>query len=466
MIFGYVIWLILPRLTTSETIGIASTIISLTIIFSTVIDLGVSSGSTRFLGKSFSLRTGDAKVLVNASLLITCTSILVSNIAILIFKDTIFPTIGIDLITISILLIDTFVIYNVLRSILIATLETKSLPKIIFLSSICKFIMIFILVLIGTGAIGITIGYLSGYATGALLLSFTLVALLSSITKVTTVRLYDACKSILIASIPRWVPILIGVLGTNLGTVFVFGVQGASQAASYFIAFSIFYAILSIRDSLFAVALPVLSAMDDQRKIFVSKLIKMSLVISLPVSSIVFLYSDDLMGLIGPNYIQSSMALKIMLLSMMTSTFAVGIGNLLYSYGNYRKDLAIGIGMNLPRILLYFILVPLYGNTGAAISLTLGSLIGFAVSVIMAKKIGMLIFWQQLVLIFIIPMGLAFTLGFFHPIPVIGIPVILVLSLVLFIILQILTKSDVHTSLDLLPDSIVKPLIRKLNRLW
>jgi hypothetical protein len=62
-------------------------------------------------------------------------------------------------------------------------------------------------------------------------------------------------------------------------------------------------------------------------------------------------------------------------------------------------------------------------------------------------------------------MGLAFTLGYFHASPIIGIPVILVLSLVLFCILQVLTKSDVCTSLDLLPDSIAKPLIIRLNKL-
>jgi len=465
MVFGFVLWLILPRLTTSEIIGISSTVISVTIIFSAVIDLGVSSGSTRFLGKSFSHRGGDAKVLVNASLLIACASILVSNIAILVFKDSIFPTIGFDLIIISILLIDISVIYNILRSILIASLETKSLPKIIFLNSMCKIIITLILVLIGTGAIGIIIGYLSGYVLSAVLISFPLVTILPSIKEETTLRLYNACRSILVASVPRWIPTVIGTLGTNLGTVVVFGMQGASQAGSYFIAFSIFYAIVVIKDSLFAVALPVLSAMDDQRKTFVSKLIKMSLVISLPVSSIVFLYSDDIMGLFGPHYIQSSMALKIMSLSMLGSTFAVGIATLVYSYGDYRKDFAIGIAMSLSRVLFYFIFVPLYGNTGAAISLTLGALVGFAVSVIMAKRIGMPIFWQQLALLFIIPTALAFTLAYFHATPIIGVPVILVLSLVLFFILKVLTKSDVRTSLDLLPDSIAKPLINILNKL-
>lgn len=465
MISAYVLWLILPRLTTPEIIGISSTVISLIIILSTVVDLGVSTGSARFLGRSFLHRMGDTKILVNACFLITFASILLSNIVILSFKDWIFPTIGSDLINISILLIDTSVIYNLLRSILVASLDSKSLPIAMSLSSICKVVLTIILVLIGTGAIGITIGYLIGYISAAAFLSFALVTILSSIKKETTLRLYNACRNILIAGVPSLVPKVIGILGTNLGTILVFGMQGAGQAGSYFIAFSIFYAIAAIRDSLFAVAFAMLSAMDDQRKRFVSDLTKMSLIITIPICSIVYLYSDDVMGLFGSQYIESSLALKIMLLSMLPSMFASGIISLVYAYGNYWKVLAIGIGLNLSRVILYLILVPLYGNTGAAISLAVGSLVGFAVSVIIAKRIRMLIFWQQLALLFTIPTGLALTLDYFNASPIIGVPVILFPSLVLFFILKILTKSDVRTMLDLLPSSIGKPLIDILDKI-
>ena len=64
-----------------------------------------------------------------------------------------------------------------------------------------------------------------------------------------------------------------------------------------------------------------------------------------------------------------------------------------------------------------------------------------------------------------IPMGLAFSFGYFHATPIIGIPVILILSLTLFYIFHVLTKSDVRTSLDLLPDSRAKPLIDILSKL-
>ena len=53
MVAGYVLWLVLSSLTTPTVIGIASTVISLSIIFSQIIDMAVPTGSTRFLGKSF-----------------------------------------------------------------------------------------------------------------------------------------------------------------------------------------------------------------------------------------------------------------------------------------------------------------------------------------------------------------------------------------------------------------------------
>lgn len=465
VVAGYLLWLFLSKLTTPDVIGVASTIISLNTIFSTIVDLAVPTGSTRFLGKSFlERRTEDAKVLVKASLLIICLSILVCSAAIVVFKQWISPAMGFDLTVILILLIGISAIASLLRSVRIASLETKSLPIIMIISSVFRIVLAIILVLLGKGAVGITIAYLSGYVSAVVLLSFILVTSLIPIKKESTIHLYRACKSILVASVPSWIPKVMGVVGAHLGTILVFGTSGPSEAGSYFIALAIFYAIDGIKTSLFSIAFPILSAMDDQRKRFVWRLIKMSLIVSLPISFSVMLYSNEVLGLIGSDYIRGSISLKIILLSMFPLTFLVGISTLVYSYGNYWQVFSISLGSNLSRILLYFLLVPLYGSEGAAISFTLGTVIGFVVSIIIAKRIKMLILWRQLGLIFIIPAGLAFTLGYFHVIYIIGIPVILVLSIIFLLTSRVLSKSDVRESLGILPDSIGKPLIKILNK--
>jgi O-antigen/teichoic acid export membrane protein len=245
----------------------------------------------------------------------------------------------------------------------------------------------------------------------------------------------------------------------------VFGAVGPGQAASYFIATAIFYAIDAIRNSLFSIGFPILSAMDDGRKKFVWRIIKMSMVISLPVNFAVIPYTTEILGLIGPNYVQGSMSLKIILLSVFPLTFLYVISTLIYSYGNYRQVLAIGLGTNTTRVLLYFLLVPIYGSTGAALSFTVGSMIGFVISIVIADRIGMKIFWRELALLIAIPIGLTLPFIYFQVTPIIGIPILLALSPIIMFTLRVITKSDVREFLGMLPDRIGRPLIKVIDRL-
>jgi O-antigen/teichoic acid export membrane protein len=384
---------------------------------------------------------------------------------ILVFKQWLTPAFGLDLTVILILLIGISVIVNLLRNILIASLKTKSLPKIMVISSIIRIVLTIFLVILGTGAAGITLGYFIGFASAAVLLSLTLVTSLIPIKGHSTISLFQGCKSILVASLPSWIPRVLAVVGAHLGTVVVFGTQGANQAGSYFIAMAIFYAIDAIKNSLFYVAFPIVSAMDDERKRFVWRIIKMSLVVSLPISSTAIVYSSEILGLIGPNYVQASIPLKIILLSILPITFLMGISTLVYSYGNYWQVFAMGLGLNVPRVLLYFTLVPSFGSTGAALAFTTGSLIGFIVSIFIARKIGMMILWKELGFIFVIPSSIAFTVGYFNLIYIIGIPFILSLSVLLMIATRVLSRSEVQESLEILPDRIGKPLLKILNKL-
>ena len=141
MAVGYALWFILSKITAVDVIGVSSTVISLTLIFTTIVDLGVSQGSTRFMARSFSERQiGNAKTLVTASLLLIGIAILACSGAILVFKDWIFPsTIGSELIILSILLLTVSAFYAMLRSALIASLETQSLPKITVMSQLAKY---------------------------------------------------------------------------------------------------------------------------------------------------------------------------------------------------------------------------------------------------------------------------------------------------------------------------------------
>jgi len=185
----------------------------------------------------------------------------------------------------------------------------------------------------------------------------------------------------------------------------------------------------------------------------------------LPISFTVIVYSNEVLGLIGPNYVQASIPLKIILLSIFPLTLLLGISTLVYSYGNYRQVLSMGLALNVPRVLLYFALVPLYGSVGAAMAFTTGSVIGFIVSIVVAKNNRMIILWKELSLIFVIPAGIAFALDYFHITYILGIPAILFLSILLMLASRVLSRSEVRESLEILPNRIGKPLINILNKL-
>jgi O-antigen/teichoic acid export membrane protein len=77
--------------------------------------------------------------------------------------------------------VSAIAISNLLRSILIASLQTQILPIITIISSVCKISLTIILITLGTGATGITIGYLSAYLSAGILLFFALATILKPI---------------------------------------------------------------------------------------------------------------------------------------------------------------------------------------------------------------------------------------------------------------------------------------------
>lgn len=369
-----------------------------------------------------------------------------------------------SLVILSILLIGASSMASLFRSIVIATLDTKKLPIITLVSSGTRIVLAILLVLIGTAVLGITIGYLSYHVISCILLAYIVMTVFRSPGKTSLLKFQDTFKSVLIASIPSWIPLLIASIGSgDLGIIIVFGSKGASQAGSYFLAYAIFSAMAAVSYSLFTIAFPLLSGMDDGRKRLTSEIIKMSLIVSLPVSSSIIFYSYDIMRLFGTAYTNASLSLEILLLSLLPNCILIGVTTLAYSYGNFRQVLSLGLASALPRTLLYFTLVGSYGVTGVAISYTVGTVIAFIISIGMAKKIGLVIPWRDVLAVMTIPLGVSLPFVYFNTSYITAILATIVISYIVFIKLEILKRYEVENTLGLLPDSIGKPIINVVS---
>lgn len=461
LLSGYLLWIGLTRLTTPEVIGISSTVISLANILGAVAMLGVPQGVSRFLAKSYQEKDlGEARVFVRSSLLTVCIGISASFVILLIVKDWIYVTLDPNLIIFTMILIGSTSIAILNRSIVIATLKTKILPIVMVISSLSRVVIVVLLVIMNAGALGVVTGYASFEILASILLAIAIYGIYSGGEKskdVTTLK--RSISSLFSASIPTWIPKIITSLGgSNLGTIVVFGFNGASQAASYFLANAIFSAISTVAAPLYTVAYPALSAMTDGRKRLTWRIIKLSVIFSLPLSASVFFYSNDIVNLLGEHYSDSSILLKIFMLSILPISVYTVVSQLAYAYGNYKQVLFLGLASSIPRTLLYFLLVPAFGGLGAVASFLAGSVIACVLSIMIARKIGLVIYWKSLASIVIIGFLLSLIFSYFQINYIIGIISTVGISFIIFLKLKILTKSDVEDTLNVLPGRVAKPM--------
>lgn len=469
LIMGYLFWIVISKLSTTDTVGTSSAVITLAGIFSYIAIVGVDNGAQRFLGKSYlEQRIDDVKIYIKASLVLISVGIAGCSITILLVEDWAYDIFRIDtgLVIITIVIMASSTAYMFLYSVITASLNTKQLPKIMFLSSTTKIILAVILLLLGAGALGPTIGFVSNNILACILFVVIIFTTLKSYPSQKTdidhtqLRLGRVYKNVIVSSMATWIPQLVWTLGSQLGVLIVFGSHGANQAGIYFICLVIVTAITEIMYSLFTIALPVLSAMKDGRKRLAWQTIRIGVIISLPLSSWLIFYSADILKLIDQDYAQGSLSLQILLTSMIPLAVIGGVNALAYSYGNYKHVLIIGLAMNLPRTILYFILVPMYDSTGAAISYTIGSVIGLASSVVVAKQIRMEIFWKGLVIMSIISGGIACLLSYLQINYIIGFIATILFSYIIFFKLRILSRSDIQDILAILPPRVSNTIVR------
>lgn len=432
--------------------------------------MGIPSGVSRFLAKSFYEKgLNEASVLVKDSLALVCLGLFGSALVLFIINEWFYVTFDRTLILFTMLLLGASAISRLLNSIVIASLKTKIIPKIMLVVASIRTALVVILVLLNVGAIGVLIGYISFEVLESILLAFAVLRLLSERKKSSTTKPNHSFKSILTASFPVWAPKMIIVIsGANLGTVIVFGSSGSVQAASYSLSYAISSAVFALVLPLFAIAYPVVVAMSDGRKRFTWRIIKISIIISLPLSLSVIFYSDDVINLLGNQYAVASILLKLFLLAILPNSVSIMIGQLVYAYGNYKQVLYIGLASAIPTAILYLLLVPVFGALGGASSYLIGSIISFTFSTIVARRIGLEIHWKDMGLILFISFVPAIIFSSLHLHYIVGIISTVLTSYVVFLKFNIINRSDVEDTLNVLPPSIaipIKTIVHRVARL-
>lgn len=397
---GFIYWLIITKIAGSEVLGLTSATIGLSALVVGIINLGVMAGVQRFLGRErvrsreefreYFWSTFHFKVVLH----IIAGSILVVagflGVSIYNYTREMFQLAGVLVFLAALQLFGAY-FTSILRT------------DMLFLSSLLgntlKIALGVLLVWLGYGFKGAVIGYLSSSIVGGVIGFYHSIRSYGYRLSLSVSRILEVVK----AGMASWLPGVIAMLGMWVGVLAVFGSSGASSTGLYYVAFALFSVISMIGTSIAQLLLPYLSGLSEGRERIASKVVSLTLVLVTPIVFIGILYGRVPLRLLGSEYIEASPILAVLLLSTIPLIIVSSILNMVYAIGDYRRVLYVGLLQNIPRLILYFILVPLYHGLGAAISFTVGSLASLPYTLSVGGGYGFTMDYRRVAYLLIVP---------------------------------------------------------------
>jgi O-antigen/teichoic acid export membrane protein len=464
---GYVYWLIVSKFGDPSIVGIASSVVSLVFILTAVASIGVSVGIQRAISKNLSIANLDnVKRIINSSFLIVTLGQVGTFLTVFIMREWIYESFRINstLLIITVILVSTMVIYSLLNAIIIPTLKVRIIAFSAVVAAIIKVIATLVLLASGTEVVGILFGFmLFPVICIIILVRYIRKTLYTGLLEGNLKSQFGYVYDIFVTGFGFWIPTVITTIGSQLGTISVLLSVGSNQAGIFFIASSIVLGVTTIITVLSNMAYPTISSMTDGRKRASWKLIKVSLLLTTPLSIIISFYSNDILSLFGNEYQKGSDILIILLFSIIPTSIFTGIGVLVYSYGFNKLFLSIGLFTSMPRVLLYFLLVPIFGGNGAALAYTIGTVGGFFCSLIICRQVQMKLLWKPIILISLVPILISIVFKMIHFNDILSIFFIMILSYVTFIKLRIIEDEDVAVISEFLPEPLEKNILKLIN---
>ena len=463
LLLSYIYWFVITRLLGASALGTVSAMAAFATMLYTLVALGIPLGSTRLLGMAYQQKLNERfSAIFLTSFMLLGASSLIGIVAMLLLRGKMSILIGLpDSYLYLGCLIALFTGLNaVLRAFFISTRRTQIVTVSIVLAAFAKFGAGIGLVMLGWEALGAGLGYATLTLTNSLLLLSFLLA-----TPVWSLRFnkpFDArsAKELLKSGFANWLPANTLVMGTQLGILIVFGTWGGAETGYYFIAYSIHNAVAAIHSAIWETMLPTLSGMVNGRRQLTWMGIKLGLILGTPITVGLFLSSRVILNLFGQEFLSANTALNVLLLSVVLQPIWHGIQTLVYAYGRYREVLSLGLATNIPRVILYIVLVSSHGSDGAALAFLAGSVIGLIFSIVVAARIQLLLRPWRILSIVLPPITAGVTAYFLEVHWIWGILAVVIVTIGSYIRLRVLDTEEmvwIVNSLGLKPH---------LERLW
>jgi O-antigen/teichoic acid export membrane protein len=416
-VLGYFYWLLVSYFGGTGIVGIASSVNALGALVGGIAGLGLPTGVQRFLGRDFTRkRAGSLNAYFWSSLVFSIALCILSGLIIWVIAFLNIPFIGFSE---TMLILTGFIIFlsfsGIFQALFISIIKTGSYAVSYILASLAKLALGVLLIYMGFGWFGAVMGLVFYSLSMIILLLFFALRELRRLGGVRIRFSFRALRESLVASSVAWMPGVLSLLGQQAGILAVWGIQGASVVGTFFIAYTIFSVVYMLPSSFMSLLFPILSGVTDGRGQVAWRVLKICLALGCPAAAFLIFYPGFLLSLVGRSYVVAATTLSVLAVSIIPLTLTSAVTSLVYASGSYGKVLGIGLALNLPQVVLYFELVPIYGEFGAGLSFLFGSVIGLVAAVIVSRSVRFHVSSAKIGLAALIPLLAGFlclSLGF------------------------------------------------------
>lgn len=444
----FIFWIIASNFTNSEVIGKVATVASFCMVLGVLSNFDLAIGMKRFLGKAVAEKDWlKFKQISSISTLFGfSTSIGILLIVLNPFVD-ILGMIGIEkqFIPVIIMIVLGNDLLHMFIGTLVSAMKSKSIILPSWIGTLSRFpLLLFLLFMVEKSELNVALAYSSFYLISGILLFVTIMGFYKKISGTYFYNVKNNLKLVIHGSLPRWIPQIITTLGAQISILIIFVVKGPSESGLFYIPFGIFMVLFLVSSAINQVSHPVLSGMEnaESRRDYLKRTLKLAFLGSIPLAAIIFFYSREVLSIFGPEYVASNEILVILILSFPAMILVEGVYYLFYARGYYKNVLFLGLLGNIPRIILYIILVPSYGGVGAAIAFIVGTFLQLILTIILVEKMNIRLQYLTFLAISIIPFVIGYSLQILN-IELLGIVILLLLSFAIYIKLKILNEDDI-----------------------
>jgi O-antigen/teichoic acid export membrane protein len=445
---SFIFWFLAAKIAGAEILGMVSTFNSLLILMSTFLMFDIFLGMKRYLGISQSTENySQSKEIFVSSIIFVTSSLAFFLIFLYLPYFNILDSIGIDrdYSWLFLILLPIYCFYVLFSETLISLLKSRSLLNPVLFGSILRFPLLFLFIfIVYFPSIGTITAYFSMFFVSTICYGYELHKYLKKY-HFNWSESFKYVRVIFSSGFTSWLPHIINVLGSQLSLITVFAVAGASEAGKFYLPLAIFTLTFFIVNSITRVSHPLIAGMPSEKQnSFVIYSIKMAFLITIPISVGFLLFPTDFLALIGKEYESATTALTIFMISIPFSIISEIIYYYVYAKGDHKLLLVLGLSGNLPRVFLYFLLVPVIGLNGSAIAYVIGTGIQFIISIKLAKPYSLKFEYKVYVIVTLIPILIGSPFVIFDVNFVLSIVAIIIITIIFYIKLGYITKKEMH----------------------